>query len=69
MDCGGQLAICEVHHQEDGGVQGYSEAPTFSAANSNSAFRANCNLCDSALEDLQKGEAFGGCVDRATSDG
>jgi len=34
MNREGELAIYEVYYHDDGSVQGYSEAPTFPAANS-----------------------------------
>ena len=50
MDRGGELAIYEVYYHDDGSVHGYSETPTFPAAGSISALRANCDLYLAALQ-------------------
>lgn len=50
IDRGGELAIYEVYYRDDGSVEGYSEAPTYPAADCISALRANCDLYIAALQ-------------------
>lgn len=53
MDRGGELAIYEVYYHDDGSLQGYSEAPTFPAADSISALRVSGDIQYCPPDDIQ----------------
>ena len=50
MEHNGELAIYEVHYDDDGRVRGYGEHPTYPAANTMEALRENCELYVAALD-------------------
>ncbi|MEO3713254.1 hypothetical protein [Roseateles flavus] len=51
MNRKGELAIYEVHDDDDGRVQGYSAEPSFPAAPDLDALQLNCELYLAALRE------------------